>query len=383
MSDRTFAPIRSLTSRVLRPPRPGPDLAPGRADRHTDDRVDGAVGTSLVDSAIYVDGDRIDTPETLRETYATLHQHDGAVAWIGLYRPDHHEIASLAAEFDLHELAVEDAILAHQRPKIERYDETLFVVLKAARYLDDSETLEFGELHLFVGPDFVVTVRHSEAPDLSGVRRRLESNPELLRLGPEAILYAILDRVVDGYAPVVAGLGNDIDEIETEVFLGEPNVSRRIYELTREVIEFQRASKPLAAVLGALAAGFEKYGTDEELQRYLRDVDDHLTLVIEQVDGFRQLLRDILTVNATLVAQQQNEEMKSLTEASIEQNEEVKRISAWAAIIFAPSLIGTVYGMNFDVMPELSWRYGYPFAIFLMALVSTGLYLAFRRRGWL
>jgi magnesium transporter len=312
-----------------------------------------------------------------------LRAHDDAVAWIGLYRPDQHELASLASEFDLHELALEDAILAHQRPKLERYDDTLFVVLRSARYLDDIEEVEFGEVHLFVGPDFVITVRHSEAPDLAAVRRRLESNPDLLRLGPEAILYAILDRVVDGYAPVVAGLENDIDEIETEVFRGDPAVSRRIYELTREVIDFQRSTRPLAAVLRALAAGFAKYGTDEELQRYLRDVDDHLTQVIEQIDGFRQLLRDILTVNATLVAQQQNEEMKTLSEVAVDQNEEVKRISAWAAILFAPTLIGTVYGMNFDHMPELHWKIGYPFAVFLMALVSVVLYIDFRRRRWI
>jgi magnesium transporter len=319
----------------------------------------------------------------LADTYRSLHQYDGAVAWIGLYRPDQHELASLAAEFDLHELAIEDAILAHQRPKLERYDDTLFVVLRAARYIDEAEEVEFGEVHVFLGPDFVITVRHSEAPDLAKVRRRLESNPDLLRLGPEAILYAILDRVVDGYAPVVAGLENDIDEIETEVFGGDPRVSRRIYELTREVIEFQRATRPLTTVLRLLTAGFEKYGTDDELQRYLRDVDDHLTQVIEQIDGFRQLLGDILTVNATLVAQQQNEEMRVLTESSIDQNEEVKRISAWAAILFAPTLIGTVYGMNFDHMPELHWQLGYPFAVLLMIMVSVGLHTVFRRRGWI
>jgi magnesium transporter len=338
---------------------------------------------TLVDSAVYVGGDRVESPTTLSDTYRALHEHDGAVGWIGLYRPDQHELGSLAAEFGLHELAIEDAILAHQRPKLERYDETLFVVLRAAQYLDDAEEVEFGEVHVFVGPDFVITVRHSEAPDLSAVRRRLESNPDLLRLGPEAILYAILDRVVDGYLPVVAGLENDIDEIETEVFRGDPNVSRRIYELTREVIEFERATRPLAAVVRQLTAGFTKYRTDEELQRYLRDVDDHLTQVIEQVDAFRHLLRDILTVNATLVAQQQNEEMKALSEVSIEQNEEVKRISAWAAILFAPTLIGTVYGMNFAHMPELDWKYGYPFAVLLMFLVSFGLYSVFKRRSWI
>ncbi|GAA1730218.1 magnesium and cobalt transport protein CorA [Brachybacterium phenoliresistens] len=339
--------------------------------------------SSIVDSAVYVDGARIASPACLADSYRALRSQEDAVGWIGLYRPRQDDLASLAAEFDLHELAVEDAILAHQRPKIERYDDTLFVVLRAARYLDDVEEVEFGEVHLFVGPDFVLTVRHSESPDLSAVRRRLESNPELLRLGPEAILYAVLDRVVDGYAPVVAGLSNDIDEIETQVFLRDPGVSRRIYELSREVIEFERATKPLLAVLSSLGAGFQKYGTDEELQRYLRDVEDHLVQVVEHVSGFREMLRDILTVNATLVAQAQNEEMQKLSELSVAQGEEVKKISAWAAILFAPQIVGTVYGMNFDRMPELHWAYGYPFALVMMLAVAVALYAAFRRRGWI
>jgi magnesium transporter len=340
-------------------------------------------GHSVVDSAIYCDGRRVASPDSLAETYGELHQAPHSLAWIGLYRPDRRELASLAQEFDLHELAIEDANEAHQRPKLERYGETLFVVLKAARYRDATEEVEFGEVHVFVGPDFVVTVRHAEAPNLAAVRRRVERDPELLSRGAEAVLYAIMDKVVDGYAPVVAGLENDIDEIETEVFRGDPKVSRRIYELSREVIEFQRATRPLVGMLEQLRGGFQKYGVDEELQRSLRDVADHVTEVVEKVDGFRELLRDILTVNATLVAQQQNEEMKSLAIASSEQNEEVKRISAWAAILFAPTLIGTVYGMNFDKMPELHWEYGYPFAIGLMALVCGGLHQIFKRRGWL
>ena len=375
MSDRTFPPIRQLTRRIRRPAPVAPVEAP--------DSPVAPRRSSLIDAALYRDGDRIASPATLAETYRGLRDGEGTVGWIGLYRPDEHEIASLAQEFGLHDLAVEDAILAHQRPKLERYDDTLFMVLRAARYVDEVEEVEFGELHVFVGSDFIVTVRHSESPDLSAVRRRLESTPELLRLGPEAILYAILDRVVDDYAPVVAGLENDIDEIEAQVFTGDPHVSRRIYELSREVVEFQRATGPLLGVVRGLASGFEKYGTDEELQRYLRDVDDHLTLVIDQVDAFRQLLRDILTVNATLVAQQQNEEMKTLSQVSVEQNEEVKRISAWAAILFAPTLVGTVYGMNFDAMPELHWHYGYPFALGLMLVVSVVLYAVFRRRGWI
>jgi magnesium transporter len=340
-------------------------------------------GHSVVDSAIYCDGRRVASPDSLAETYGELHQAPHSLAWIGLYRPDRRELASLAQEFDLHELAIEDANEAHQRPKLERYGDTLFVVLKAARYRDATEEVEFGEVHVFVGPDFVVTVRHAEAPNLAAVRRRVERDPELLGRGAEAVLYAIMDKVVDGYAPVVAGLENDIDEIETEVFRGDPKVSRRIYELSREVIEFQRATRPLVGMLEQLRGGFQKYRVDEELQRSLRDVADHVTEVVEKVDGFRELLRDILTVNATLVAQQQNEEMKSLAIASSEQNEEVKRISAWAAILFAPTLIGTVYGMNFDKMPELHWQYGYPFAIGLMALVCGGLHQIFKRRGWL
>ncbi|GAA1570256.1 MULTISPECIES: magnesium/cobalt transporter CorA [Kribbella] len=340
-------------------------------------------GHSVVDSAIYCGGNRVASPHSLADTYSALHDAPQSLAWIGLYRPDRRELASLAQEFDLHELAIEDANEAHQRPKLERYGDTLFVVLKAARYRDATEEVEFGEVHVFVGPDFVVTVRHAEAPNLAAVRRRVERDPELLSRGAEAVLYAIVDKVVDGYAPVVAGLENDIDEIETEVFRGDPKVSRRIYELSREVIEFQRATRPLIGILEQLRGGFQKYGVDEELQRSLRDVADHVTEVVEKVDGFRELLRDILTVNATLVAQQQNEEMKSLAIASSEQNEEVKRISAWAAILFAPTLIGTVYGMNFDKMPELHWEYGYPFAIGLMALVCGGLHQIFKRRGWL
>ena len=322
----------------------------------------------IVDSAIYVDGQRTAQPKSLRETYEAAHEQHG-VAWLGLYKPTEEEFASVAEEFGLHELAMEDAIQAHQRPKLDRYGDTLFAVLRAARYLDGPETVQFGEVHVFVGKDFVVTVRHGEAPDVGEVRRRMEGEPDLLRRGPEAILYAIMDRVVDDYAPVVAGLENDIDEIETEVFSGNAGVSRRTYELSREVIEFQRAVKPLPGMLAALIAGFEKYDVDPELQRYLRDVQDHAIQTTERVAGFREILQNILSVNLTLVG--------------LAQNDEVKKVSAWAAILFAPTLIGTVYGMNFDHMPELHWLLGYPFALFLMVAVCLVLYLVFKRRGWL
>ncbi|MEU3980950.1 magnesium and cobalt transport protein CorA [Streptomyces sp. NPDC026672] len=338
---------------------------------------------SVVQAALYRDGVRVSTPATLAETYRELRRHPAGMAWIGLARPTEDELLSLAAEFGLHPLAVEDAMEAHQRPKLERYGETLFVVLRAARYLDAPEEVDFGELHVFVGPDFVITVRHGAAPDLSAVRTRMEDSPDLLKLGPEAVLYAILDAVVDGYAPVVAGVQNDIDEIETEVFRGDPEVSRRIYELSREMVEFQRATRPLVGMLHSLIAGFAKYETDEELQRYLRDVADHVTHISERVDGFRQALTEILTVNATLVTQQQNAEMRALAEAGFEQNEEIKKISSWAAILFAPTLVGTIYGMNFSHMPELHWGFGYPFAIVLMAVVCTSLYIVFKHRDWL
>ncbi|SEB01442.1 magnesium and cobalt transport protein CorA [Leifsonia sp. 21MFCrub1.1] len=365
-----------FVTRTRRVEPPSPAVATSPVEASTGRR-------SMVDSAIYADGVRVASPTSLAETYAALDRTPGGVAWIGLYRPSEQELLSLSEEFNLHPLAIEDAIVAHQRPKLERYDTVLFVVLKAANYLDVPEEVDFGELHLFVGRNFVITVRHSESPDLSHVRQRMESEPELLALGPQAILYAIIDAVVDAYSPVVAGLANDIDEIETQVFGGDALVSRRIYELSREVIDFQRATHPLSAVMLALERGSVKYGVTQELERRLRDVADHLTQVNERVDGFRYLLRDILTVNSTLVSERQNEEMTRLAHSSNRQGEEVKKISSWAAILFAPSLIAGIYGMNFTHMPELAWPLGYPLALLAMLGLSGLLYSIFKRRGWL
>jgi magnesium transporter len=336
----------------------------------------------VVDNAIYVDGRRTDNPTDLDETFGLLRGR-GGMGWIGLYRPTAEEIRAVATEFDVHPLALEDAISAHQRPKLEHYGELLFAVLRPARYLDAVEKVEFGELHVFLGPDFVVTIRHAESPDLARVRQRLEANPDLLRLGPEAVLYAILDQVVDEYAPVVAGLQNDIDEIEDQLFSNDPTVTRRIYELSREVIAFQRATRPLMEMLNSLKATFARDDADVELQRLLRDVADHVIRIVERADGFRVLLQNALTVHSTLVGQQQNEEMRSLTQTSLNQNEEVKRISGWAAILFAPSLVGGIYGMNFDYMPELHWRYGYYLALLAMVVMAATLYLIFKRKRWL
>ncbi|MCL2779896.1 MAG: magnesium and cobalt transport protein CorA [Actinomycetia bacterium] len=375
----------------------------------------------VADAAVYFRGRRIASPDTLADTYRALRDQPGAMAWIGLYRPDADTLTSLAKQFGLHELAVEDAITAHQRPKLDRYGDTLFMVLRAASYLDETEQVDFGELHIFVGEDFVITVRHASSPDLARVRRRLEDDPELLARGGPAVLYAIVDAVVDQYLPVVAGVENDVDEIEGQVFDGDPEVSRRVYELSREVVDFQRAVTPLGAVLEALAGGFDHLADatppssipdrrtaagagpggpapadpsstgsrvarrrdDEELPRLLRDVADHVAGVNERIESLRALLRDLLQVNSILVAQRQNEEMTALARISNAQNDEVKKISAWAAIAFTPAAIASIYGMNFTHMPELGWCFGYPMAIGIMIAVGVILYVLFRRRGWL
>ncbi|GAA1255939.1 magnesium and cobalt transport protein CorA [Pseudonocardia aurantiaca] len=343
---------------------------------------------SVVDNAIYIDGHRAVVPDSLDNTFEELRAcptGGHSFCWIGLLRPSKDEIRAVAHEFELHPLAVEDTVSAHQRPKLERYGDLLFVVLRPARYVDPVEVVELGEVHLFIGPNFVITVRHAAEPDLGRVRRRLESDPDLLDNGPHAVLYAVLDEIVDGYAPVLDGLQNDVDEIQVQVFDGDPHVSKRVYQLTREVIEFQRAVEPLGDLLAELRALLQERASDAdlELRRALRDVADHATRARERIEAFRDLLANILTVNATLVAQRQNEEMARLTEAGYLQNEQVKRISSWAAILFAPTLVASVYGMNFDHMPELGWQLGYPFALLLMVLLGVSLYVIFKRRGWL
>ena len=337
---------------------------------------------AIVHNAVYCPDGRKLEPSSLEVTYELLRDSHG-MGWIGLYRPSAEEVASVGSEFGIHHLALEDTVSAHQRPKLERYGDVLFSVLRPARYVESEERVELGELHVFTGPDFVVTVRHAETPDVAAIRKRMEADPELLALGPEAVLYAILDQVVDEYEPVVDGLENDIDEIEADVFSESPTASRRIYSLSRELGLFHRATNPLVAMLARLGEGFDKYAVDDELRRALRNVEDHVIRVVERIESLRALLQNILSVNATLVAQRQNLEIERLTVASLRQSEEVKRISSWGAILFAPTLVGTVYGMNFDHMPELGWRLGYPFAVALMAFVGALLYVVFRRVGWL
>jgi magnesium transporter len=342
----------------------------------------------VVDNAIYVDGRRKLAPTSLDTAFSALRTcpEDGrSYAWIGLLRPGRDEIDAVAHEFGLHELAVEDTVNQHQRPKLERYGETTFVVLRPARYVDPVEVIKLGELHLFLGPEFAITVRHADEPDLAVVRKCLEEDPELLAHGPYAVLWGVLDRVVDDYVPVLEGLQDDIDQIEEQVFGGDAGVSKRIYQLTREVIAFYRAVEPLRDIFAQLRWQFGKTGdrTDLELRRRIRDVEDHATRVLERVENFKTLLTNLVNVQATLVGQRQNEEMARMTEAGYEQNEQVKRISSWAAIAFAPTLVAGIYGMNFDHMPELHWALGYPFALLLMVLTGAVLWVLFKHNDWL
>jgi len=338
----------------------------------------------LIDNATYIDGVRVDGIRIdgirIDDPAAVVGQESGGggagISWIGLYRPIDDELDTVASEFQLHRLAVEDASHGHQRSKLERYGDTLFLVLRTARLVDESGRIEFGELDIFVGPGFVVSVRHAESPDLVAVRARLEADPAMLARGPEAILYAMLDQVVDEYAPIVDHLEASIDAIEDHLFRGEAEVSKTIYSSLAQVVELQRAVRPLTDMLESLQRGFDKYHVDPELRDDLRDVHDHVLRVTERTDSFRSLLQNALTLHSTLVTQRQNE-------AGLAQSESVKKISAWAAVFFGPTFIATIYGMNFEVMPELQFDWGYPAALVAMLATGAGLYAMFRVKKWL
>ncbi len=322
----------------------------------------------IVDCAVYERGVRRAGTLELGEAFQRCHGDDEFV-WIGLHEPTEEEFDSVRREFELHELAVEDAIHAHQRPKLEVYGDTIFVVLKTARYVDDQEVVEFGEILIFTGDGFIVTVRHGEATSLHDLRLAVEHDPERLRRGPGAVLHAIVDRVVDDYAPAIEGLREDVEEVEAEVFATDrQNPAERIYKLKREVLEFHRAAAPLVAPLDHLAAGHHEL-IHPEVREYFRDVNDHLVRVYEQLDGFREMLTSVLTAN--------------LTQVSVQQNEDVRKISAVVAIIAVPTMIAGIYGMNFDHMPELGWQYGYPLVLAVMVTVCFLIYRYFKRAGWL
>jgi magnesium transporter len=305
----------------------------------------------------------------------------GRIALCLYPNPTVEEIDELAEAWDLHPVLVEDLQQAGQRPKLERYGEVLFLVVRSARYVDEAEEVDFSEFHVLVRPNAVAVLcqdaRWIDGSDdsslpLSNVdvaHNTLLDDEELLRLGPEAVVYRLIDAIVDGYTPVLRGLAIDKEQIERQVFSGDAAVTERIYRLSQEVIDLRHATSSLTDVLEALRNGFDRYGIPDALQTYLQDVADHLTLVDARVAELREALTQILSVNATLVSQRQNEDMK--------------KISGWAAILFAPTLIAAVYGMNFDNMPELHWALGYPLAVGGMIAFAAVLYVTFKRKKWM
>ena len=323
----------------------------------------------IVDCAVYENGVRR-TGELALEHALEAGRRQDAFVWIGLHEPTAEEFDAVAREFELHELAVEDAVNAHQRPKLEVYEDTLLLVLKTAQYDDERETIDVGELLLFVGDGFLVSVRHGTASPLHDVRRAVERREDLLRCGPAAVLHAIVDRVVDDYFPVAEGLDEDIQQVEGEVFSNDrgTNPAERIYKLTREVLAFQRITRPLIDPLDGLARGRHAF-VHEGVREYFRDVHDHLLRIVDQIDAFQNLLSGALDAN--------------LAQVSVRQNEDMRKISAWVAIVAVPTMVAGIYGMNFEHMPELEWRLGYPLVLLVMVAVCTLLYRRFKRAGWL
>jgi magnesium transporter len=326
----------------------------------------------LVDCAHYQEGCRQHAEKlSMAEAEDRWQSQDGeGFVWVGLADPSDEELEEARVRFNLHELAVEDAHNAHQRPKIEDYGGgNFFVVLKTARYDDEHEIVEFGEVQLFVGPSYVVTVRHGKVNPLGAARRRLEGRQDLGRLGTPAVVWAVADKIVDDYEPVVAGIENDIAEVEREVFEARIDATQRIYFLRRELAGFYRAVHPLVGPLTQLQRGALMPDIGDELRAFFRDVQDHVLVVHEEVTMQRDLLDGVLQANLNSVA--------------VRQNEAVRKVSGWAAIGIVPTLVGTVYGMNFEHMPELGWILGYPFALALMASLSGAMYAFLRRVGWL
>ncbi len=326
----------------------------------------------IVDCAIYRDGRRTEGPADFSDALDEARAEGHSFLWIGLHEPTEREFELVTSEFGLHPLAVEDALKAHQRPKLEVYEDSLFVVLKPVTYDDEADIVTTSELMLFLGDSFVVTVRHGEGSPLAEVRHRLEQEPEVLRHGPAAVLYAVSDAVVDQYTEVASELQVDLEELETEVFApvsrDTRNTASRIYAFKRQVMEFRRASGPLAEPMARLTGAGVPF-VPEPSRPFFRDVSDHLTRANESVDGLDRLLTDILSAH--------------LAQMGVQQNDDMRKISAWAAMAAVPTMIAGIYGMNFTRMPELRQPWGYPAAVALMAGLVFWLHRYFRRRGWL
>jgi magnesium transporter len=322
----------------------------------------------IVDIAVYREGRRLPGIDSWTDAWAAYEQGDGFL-WVGLYEPSHAEFEEACTRLHLHELAVEDAIKAHQRPKLEVFGDTLFVVLRTARYVDETETVEFGEILVFVGQRFVVVVRHGTASELASARADLEARPDFLAHGPSAVLYGILDKVVDDYVPVLDGLEDDVSEVEEAVFsMLTANPVERIYKLKREVIDFRRSIAPLVQPLGRL--------TDESLpcvgesvRAYFRDVLDHVQRASEQVESLDDALTSVLEAN--------------LIQVGVRQNDDMRKISAWAAMAIVPTLIASIYGMNFQHIPFARHGEGFVLTVGFMVVIVVVMYRYFRRQGWL
>ena len=325
----------------------------------------------IVDSALYRQGVRVPVdcrPQDLHDLRARVSE-EGDFVWVGVHEPSEAELEDVAVAFGLHPLAVEDAVKAHQRPKLERYDDTLFLVLKTLWYVDAEDAVETGEIALFMGHDFVVTVRHGQGTDLRQARRVLESRETVLAHGPSAVVYAVCDQVVDTYEEIADALQEDVDEVEESVFSeSRTNDSARIYVLKRELAEVRRAVMPLREPVNRFTTGVVR-GLDADAAPYFRDVGDHLARVADTIDGLDTLLSSAFDAH--------------LAQISIQQNNDMRRISATVGLIAAPTLVGSIYGMNFVHMPELDWRLGYPLALLLMAASSLTVWIMSRRAGWL
>jgi magnesium transporter len=327
----------------------------------------------VVDCAVYEDGRRaasLPPREALEEA-----RKRGGFAWTGLHEPEAEHLAEIAEVFGLHPLAVEDAVQAHQRPKLERYGDTLFVVLKTIVFVEHekltatSEVVDTGEVMVFLGPDFVVVVRHGSAPGLARVRRALEARPDMLAHGPASVLHAITDQVTDDYLDVADAVELDVDALESDVFSStRVDDAERIYQLKREMIEFKHAVFPLARPLERLTEGADGL-ISTEMRRYFRDVADHVSHVRERLISNSELVDGLLQAN--------------LSQLAVQQNVDMRRISAGAAILAIPTMIAGFYGMNFHHMPELAWRFGYPLMLGVTIVLSTVVFRAFRRIGWL
>jgi magnesium transporter len=322
----------------------------------------------IVNCAAYSDGRRIATIP-IADISEHLSDPNGFV-WIGLYEPSEEMLKQIQEEFNLHDLAVEDAHRAHQRPKIETYGDTLFIVVRTAQINDVTHDIDFGETHFFVGKNFILSIRHGSSRPYSDVRARCESAPQLLRKGPGFALYAVIDWIVDGYFPVIEALEEDLQHLEELIFAEKPSrgTTRQIYDLKRKLVEIKRAVSPLIDMCTRLMR-FDLDVIPEDTRPYFRDIYDHVIRINEMVDSSREILGTALEANFSLI--------------SISQNEVQKRFAGWAAILAVPTLIAGVYGMNFRFMPELDWIYGYPFMLSLTVVICLLMYGGFKRAGWL